>query len=49
MIMTWVYRAIVLLLLVYVMRDFWREESPAKKITACMVMIPLALRALMIK
>ena len=49
MLMTWIYRAIALLLLVYVTRDFWKEESPAKKILACMVMVPVALRVLMIK
>lgn len=46
---TWVYRAIVLLFLVFTFRDFWKEVSPAKKITACMVMVPLTLRLLMIK
>ena len=49
MLMTWVYRAIALLLLVYVGRDFWKDDSPAKKVIACMVMIPLALRVLLIK
>mgnify|MGYP000886976178 FL=1 len=47
--MTWVYRAIALLLVVYVARNFWKDDSPARKITACMVMVPLALRVLMIK
>jgi hypothetical protein len=47
--LTVVYRALALLLLAYVVRNFWVEAAPAKKITACMVMIPLALRTLMIK
>lgn len=46
---TWIYRAIALLFLVFVFRDFWKEVSPSKKITACMVMVPLTLRLLMIK
>lgn len=49
MIMTWIYRAIVLLFLVFVTMDFWKEGKVSKKITACMVMVPLALRLLMIK
>ncbi len=49
MFMTWVYRAIVLFVLVIVAKDFWEDESPSRKITACMVMVPLALRVLMIK
>ena len=49
MLMTWVYRGIALLLLIYVTRDFWKEEAPAKKIVACMAIIPLMLRVLMIK
>lgn len=47
--MTWIYRAIALLILAFVVKDFWVEESPALKVTACMVMVPLALRVLMIK
>ncbi len=47
--MTWVYRAIALLVLIFVVKDFWEENSPSKKVGACMVMIPLVLRVLMIK
>lgn len=47
--LTWIYRAIALLFVIFVFRDFWKESSPAKKITACMVMVPLTLRVLMIK
>lgn len=46
---TWIYRAIALMFVIFAFRDFWKEVSPAKKITACMVMVPLTLRVLMIK
>jgi hypothetical protein len=46
---TIVYRLIALLIIVAVFRDFWSEKTVSGKICACMVMIPLALRVLMIK
>lgn len=46
---TWIYRAIALLFVVFTFRDFWKETKPSRKITACMVMVPLTLRVLMIK
>ena len=49
MIMTLIYRLIVLLVLIFVGRDFWKEEAPSAKINCCMVMVPLLLRVLMIK
>ncbi|WP_251319775.1 hypothetical protein [Flintibacter muris] len=47
--MTILYRLIALLLLIFVGRDFFKEETPSLKINACMVMAPLVLRVLMIK
>lgn len=47
--MTILYRLIALLLLIFVGRDFLKEEIPSLKINACMVMAPLVLRVLMIK
>ena len=47
--MTLLYRLIALLLLIFVGRDFIKEEAPSRKINACMVMAPLVLRVLMIK
>lgn len=49
MIMTLLYRLIVLLVLILVGRDFYKEDVPSAKINACMVMVPLLLRVLMIK
>ena len=49
MTITWIYRAIALLLAIFALRDFWKEPKASKKITACMVMVPLMLRVLMIK
>ena len=47
--MTIIYRLIVLMVLIFVGRDFYQEEAPSSKINACMVMVPLLLRVLMIK
>jgi len=47
--LTIVYRLIALLILIVVFREFWSEKTIAGKICACMVMVPLALRVLMIK
>lgn len=46
---TLIYRAIILLVLCFVAKDFWDEKSLSAKIGACMVLIPLTLRLLMIK
>lgn len=46
---TWIYRAIVLLVLIFVSKEFWEETTISAKICACMVMLPLTLRVLMIK
>ena len=47
--MTLVYRAVALLIFSFVAKDFWEEKSASAKICACMVMVPLFLRILMIK
>lgn len=49
MITTLIYRAIALLILVFTAIDMYREEGTAMKVNACMVMVPLLLRVLMIK
>lgn len=46
---TIVYRLIVLLVLVFVGYDFVKSNKPSGKVEACMVMVPLLLRVLMIK
>ena len=46
---TLIYRAIALLFLVFTTRDMFKEDTPSLKINACMVMVPLLLRVLMIK
>ncbi|MCF7936449.1 MAG: hypothetical protein K9L28_08915 [Synergistales bacterium] len=47
--MTLIYRGIVLLILVLVLRCLFREKSFWKQVTAVLVVIPLVLRLLMIK
>lgn len=47
--LTLIYRAIVLLFLVFIVHDFFKEKSVTAKISACMVIAPLALRLLLIK
>lgn len=49
MLLTWIYRAIALLICAFVAKDFWDDNIPSAKVCACMVMVPLALRILMIK
>lgn len=46
---TTVYRLIVLLVLGFVGYDFVKTDKPSGKIEACMVLVPLVLRVLMIK
>ena len=46
---TLIYRAIALLVLVFTAVDMYKEEAPSMKINSCMVMVPLLLRVLMIK
>ena len=46
---TIVYRLIVLMVLIFVGNDFVKSDKPSGKIEACMVMVPLLLRVLMIK
>ena len=47
--MTLIYRAILLLVMVFVVRCMFRERSFKKKVTAAMVLIPMVLRLLMLK
>lgn len=46
---TLVYRAIALLILVFAGIELYKEDTPSMKVNACMVMVPLFLRVLMIK
>lgn len=47
--MTLVYRLILLLVMVFVVRCMFRERSFWKQVTAAMVLIPMVLRLLMLK
>lgn len=47
--MTIIYRLIALLIFVFTSRELFLEKSVTQKVNVCMVMIPLALRILMIK
>ncbi|MEG1602753.1 MAG: hypothetical protein RRY12_07755 [Cloacibacillus sp.] len=47
--MTLIYRLILLLVLILVLRCMFRERSFWKQVTAAMVVIPLVLRLLMLK
>ena len=47
--MTLIYRAILLLVMVFVVRCMFRERSFWKQVTAAMVLIPKVLRLLMLK
>ncbi|HOO63944.1 MAG TPA: hypothetical protein PK364_08480 [Synergistaceae bacterium] len=49
MIMTLIYRAIVVFVLLLVVRCMFREKEFWKQATGALVLIPLILRALMIK
>ena len=47
--MTLIYRAILLLVMVFVVRCMLRERSFWKQFTAAMVLIPMVLRLIMLK
>jgi hypothetical protein len=49
MILTWIYWAICLLMIVLVLRNLYREKSLREQWVAAMVLIPLLLRVFMIK
>lgn len=49
MILTWIYWAITLLMIILVLRSLYREKSLREQIVAAMVLVPLLLRVLMIK
>jgi hypothetical protein len=49
MMLTWIYWAICLLMIVLVLRNLYREKSLREQWVAAMVLIPLLLRVLMIK
>jgi hypothetical protein len=49
MILTWIYWAICLLMVVLVLRSLYREKSLREQWVAAMVLIPLLLRVFMIK
>lgn len=45
----WAYILIALLILMLTVREFWVNESMQMKLCACLVIIPLVLRVLMLK
>ena len=49
MILTWVYWAITVFIIILVVRSLYREKSLREQWVAAMVLIPLLLRALFIK
>lgn len=49
MYLTWIYWAIVVLIIVLVVRSLYREKSLREQYVAAMVLIPLLLRAFFIK
>ena len=49
MILTWVYWAITVLMIVLVVRCLYREKSLREQFVAAMVLVPLLLRVLFIK
>lgn len=49
MILTWIYWAICLLMVVLVLRNLYREKSLREQWVAAMVLIPLLLRVFMVK
>lgn len=49
MILTWVYWAITVFVIVLVVRSLYREKSLREQFVAAMVLVPLLLRALFIK
>lgn len=46
---TWIYRGIALLFLVFTGIDMVKEDRPSWKVNSCMVIVPLLLRVLMLK
>jgi hypothetical protein len=49
MMLTWIYWAITVMFIVLVVRNLFREKSLREQFVAGMVLVPLILRALMIK
>jgi len=49
MILTWIYWAITVFVIVLVVRSLYREKSLREQYVAAMVLVPLLLRALFIK
>jgi hypothetical protein len=49
MILTWIYWAITVFIIVLVVRSLYREKSLREQWVAAMVLVPLLLRALFIK
>ncbi len=49
MLLTWIYWAITVLVLLLVLRALYREASLREQWVAAMVLVPLLLRALFIK
>ncbi|MBT8039869.1 MAG: hypothetical protein HKO85_02870 [Xanthomonadales bacterium] len=49
MILTWVYWAITVFVIVLVVRSLYREKSLREQFVAAMVLVPLLLRVLFIK
>ena len=49
MMMTWIYRGIALLFIIFTAIDMYNEDAPSIKISGCMIMVPLLLRVLIIK
>ena len=49
MIITFIYQLLLLLVLILVLRCLFKEKSFNMQVVACMVLLPLALRILMIK
>jgi hypothetical protein len=47
--MTWVYRLIVLLVIMLVTMELFTERDRKKQVVAVMVLVPLVLRFLMLK
>lgn len=46
---TLIYRGIVLMVLIFTAMELFKEDKPSLKLNACMVIVPLVLRFLMIK
>lgn len=46
---TWIYRAIALMVFCFTAWNMYKEDSPSLKVNSCLVLVPLLLRILMIK